>query len=699
MERLKNSLPRSEIGGMYVKKRITSFLLAMAMLLSLITVVSAAQGFTLKVDKTKLAAGETVTVTVELGEKMTGVSSAAAIVHYNSDVFTYESATCASGVKVSTKTTGTGADAQRAANFFDMDASGTLEAGMFVEMTFIAKENITVDTDAAFAVSADVPVVGNAEDKSFPTDKSAETIVTVTPAPSYTGYGVTASGPSNSITVGEKANVALKISNSNESITTYNAYYMTVKYNASLLTYAGTDMAITDDKNGMLTIAGYGEDKTCGTDNIVLTFTGKAVGDATVAVESAKVDVKANAVAKDAPSATRLTAEATVNVGAYQVSLPKDFTGAGTVNPGEDYTFTADNPNYAYTFDVVVGKNGTANVTDNGNGTYTISNDQITGNLTIKETGRTGKTRNVTVEGTGKDNVTAAAIATYGKDYTFTITKTLGYTYSVNAKAGEETIVVTEGANGSYTIAGTALTGDVVITVTKSQDTTTINFVGSGAKDVDGDNPRAVNSGVAFTFKLNKQLGCTYEVKLGDEVLVSNSDDSYTIPAEKVIGETLNVTVNATKPTYTINASNYVAVSGKNIWLITATCSALTEDTVLKYGDNAMFWSSKYNNGNGAYAWLVFSEQTQDKVVADATAAISIASGSKADITTITYDGDVNMTGVIDINDAQLAWNMYSALYENFDTVKMQKFLKADMDGDGKLDTADAAKIVALIGK
>lgn len=685
---------------MYVKKRITSFLLAMAMLLSLITVVSAAQGFTLKVDKTKLAAGETVTVTVELGEKMTGVSSAAAIVHYNSDVFTYESATCASGVKVSTKTTGTGADAQRAANFFDMDASGTLEAGMFVEMTFIAKENITVDTDAAFAVSADVPVVGNAEDKSFPTDKSAETIVTVTPAPAYEGYAVTAVGPTAPIAVGDKAQVTLQVENSNANVTAYNAYYMTVTYDASLLSYAGTDEAITDDKNGTLTIAGYGEEKPCNTDNIVLQFTGENVGVAKVTVESAKVDVKANAVANSAPSATILTKEVTVNVGSYKVTLPADFTGAETATSDKDYTFTAKNNNYDYTFTVKVGESGSATVKDNGNGTYTISKEDIKGNLSIEFVNKTGKIRTVTVTGEAKDDVTGyTSTATYGTDYTFTITETLGYTYSVNAKAGEETIVVTEGANGSYTIAGTALTGDVVITVTKSQDTTTINFVGSGAKDVDGDNPRTVNSGVAFTFKLNKQLGCTYEVKLGDEVLVSNSDGSYTIPAEKVIGETLTVTVNATKPTYTINASNYVAVSGKNIWLITATCSALTEDTVLKYGDNAMFWSSKYNNGNGdgAYAWLVFSEQTQDKVVADATAAISIASGSKADITTITYDGDVNMTGVIDINDAQLVWNMYSALYDDFNTVRMQKFLKADMDGNGKLDTADAAMIVGLI--
>ena len=42
---------------------------------------------------------------------------------------------------------------------------------------------------------------------------------------------------------------------------------------------------------------------------------------------------------------------------------------------------------------------------------------------------------------------------------------------------------------------------------------------------------------------------------------------------------------------------------------------------------------------------------------------------------------------------------MYNAQHSNFDTVNILKFLEADMTADGKLDTADAAAIIALITK
>ena len=65
----------------------------------------------------------------------------------------------------------------------------------------------------------------------------------------------------------------------------------------------------------------------------------------------------------------------------------------------------------------------------------------------------------------------------------------------------------------------------------------------------------------------------------------------------------------------------------------------------------------------------------------------------------IAYSGDVNLTDRVDINDAQLVWNMYNAEYTDFQTVNVRKFLEADMTADGKLDTADAAAITALLTK
>ena len=498
--------------------------------------------------------------------------------------------------------------------------------------------------------------------------------------------------------MGETAQVALKISNSDETIKTYNAYYMEVSYDAEKLTYVSinTDATVTDN-DGTLKIAGYGTDKTCDTDNIVLTFTGKAVGEANVTVNSAKVDAKENASGQDAPAATLLTKEAAVSVGGYQVTLPEGFTGNSTVAPDNDYTFRADNTNYDYTFTVKVGESGTANVTDNQNGSYTISKDDINGNLTITVATKTGKTRNVTVTGSGAADVTLTneGKATYGTAYTFTVNEDAKYIYTVTAKIGTENIAVS-GNNGSYTIAGDALTGDVVINVDKAgkpAETTTINFEGSGANDVKGGTPQTATNGENFTFELIKQDGYTYKVELDDEELTAGEDGKYTIPGSKINGTALTVTITATAPAYTIAVSKYMEMDAKTMYLITASGN-VGEGKVLNYGESKMYWSEKYS----AYAWLVISDKTLDEVKDEAAAAVKLADGEK---TNIDYTGDVNLTGVTDINDAQLVWNMYKVDYkDDFVTVNVQKYLTADVNGDRVLNTNDAVVIVnGLVGK
>ena len=59
--------------------------------------------------------------------------------------------------------------------------------------------------------------------------------------------------------------------------------------------------------------------------------------------------------------------------------------------------------------------------------------------------------------------------------------------------------------------------------------------------------------------------------------------------------------------------------------------------------------------------------------------------------------GDVNGTGLTDVNDAQLTYDMYNTKYSSFDVVSMLKFLNADVSGDKKVNTADATAIVSLI--
>ena len=223
-----------------------------------------------------------------------------------------------------------------------------------------------------------------------------------------------------------------------------------------------------------------------------------------------------------------------------------------------------------------------ADVIDNGDGSYTIKN--VTGNLTITDT-KTPKSYTVTVNGTGKDDVTAAANATYLTAYTFTLTK----------------------------------------------------------------------------------------------------DDKYTIPGAKLTGTALTVTVEKTaKQTAEVNVYEYVKLNGKNIYLVTAS-GTVADGKVMAYDGSAMFWSEKYK----AYAYLVISNTELTK--AEAAKKVTQASAAK---TELAYDGDVNLTGTVDVNDAQLVWNMYNAKYTDFSTVSMRKFLEADLNGDRKLTVLDAAAVI-----
>ena len=60
---------------------------------------------------------------------------------------------------------------------------------------------------------------------------------------------------------------------------------------------------------------------------------------------------------------------------------------------------------------------------------------------------------------------------------------------------------------------------------------------------------------------------------------------------------------------------------------------------------------------------------------------------------TVSYNFDVNGTKAVDVNDAQLVYNMYNAMYDGFETVPMRKFLEADVNGDKTVSTLDSAAI------
>lgn len=513
---------------------------------------------------------------------------------------------------------------------------------------------------------------------------AALTALNKTPDPKpETSYTISA-GSGSTVSVGQTANVTCTVTS--ETASTYNAYQLTVTYDSDKLTYAdiNTDATVLDDKAGNLTIIGFGADRTCGTDNLVLTFTAKAAGTANVTLTSAKIDASGNASGADAPAANIAGGLTVIKVN-YSVTLGEDFTGETTVEPGKDYTFTAKDKHYDYTISAKMGSS-TADVIDNGDGSYTIKN--VSGNLTITAA-KTPKSYTVTVEGTGKADVNAANTATYLTAYTFTLTKDEAYTYEVTVTVDGTAYTPTLNADGkTYTIAGADVTGNVVITVNKELKpvtTTEITFTGTGSADVVGGTTQTAENGKDFTFKLNADADYDYTVKLGTETLTPDTSGKYTIPSAKLTGTALTVTVEKTaKQTAEVNVYEYIKLDGKAIYLVTAS-GTVADGKVMAYDGSAMFWSEKYK----AYAYLVISNTELTK--AEAAKKVTQASATK---TSIAYDGDVNMTGTIDVNDAQLVWNMYNAKYADFSTVSMRKFLEADLNGDRKLTVLDAAAVI-----
>lgn len=562
------------------------------------------------------------------------------------------------------------------------DVTISVPAGTEAGTYTITIDGVTADADYGFT-----PILTNATTATATLtieDGSVNPPEPVIPE----GYSVAASGDAG-INVGGEATVALNVTHKEGNA--YNAYYFEVSYDKDVLTYKSADVqdVVVDEAAGTLKIAGYGANKDSGTAAVTLTFTGKAVGAGKVTITKANVDAKANANAQDAPAANidGTTAAATITVGGYSVTLPEGFSGAASAAAGTDYTFKASGDDYGC-YDVTATMGGeTTTVTNNGDGSFTIKN--VTGEIVVTAT---PKTYAVTVTGTGAGDVSEnAATATYKTDYTFKLTKADGCNYTVTVTAGGNTVTATATTEGVYTISGADIKGELSITVEKTAiviPTTTITITGD-TDDVQGGLILTAKNGEDTTFKINKKDGYTYTVKAGDTELTVGADGTVTIPGSLLTGAPLTVTVTRTAVNpYSVEVYEYVKLDGQSIWLVVA-----KSDSVLAYGADTMFTSEKY----GGYCWLVISAGNADTVKTEAIAAVKAGSGTAA---AAVYTGDVNGTGNIDVNDAQLVYNIYNTEYTSFDALSRAKFLAADVNGDHTVTVLDAAAVVnTVLGK
>lgn len=504
------------------------------------------------------------------------------------------------------------------------------------------------------------------------------------PPVTVTGYTVTM-GEDKAAIVGETVQIAPVVGYTTEDVDTYNAFDMTFTYDPAVLKLTSTQIegVTITDKEGTVNVRGYGADRTVGTAPFTLTFETLTTGDANVKLTSAKVDISGNAINKNAPEAAIPDDTTIVSVGGYPVTLPENFTGNATAQPGQDYTFSEPEDYYDYTVTVTVGDQ-TVEPTDNGNGSCTIPGDKVTGAITVTAS-KTGKKFNVTL---GKD-MTGEPTAQYMADYTAKLEKKNGYSYDVSVTIGGKAYTGYTVSQGSYSIPGSDITGDIVFTVTRTAIEGTVfsvTFEGSGAADATGS--KTVSPDADYTFTVAKTPGYDYTVTAkmgGQDVSFTEAENKYTI--ENVSGDlVIHIEKVAQR---TVEVSQYVELNGKTIFLVTAT-GTLETGKSFAYDGTAMVYSEAYN----AWCYLVIVEKGTSF---DATIAGEKITATATSFETIDATLDVNASGLVDINDAQLVYDIYNGKYENFDTVTMKKFLYADTNSDRTVNVTDAAAVVAAI--
>lgn len=530
---------------------------------------------------------------------------------------------------------------------------------------------------------------------------TAEIVVTNNSASLEAGYTASATTESSEASVDDMVYVAVNVASNDQA--NFAAAEIKLNYDADKLTYdeskSTLNGATVKDNGTSLTIEDYGEDQSFGTAYTVA-FTAKAKGEATVTLTSAALSTKANAEKKDLIPATisNDTVKFTLSL-VHSVNLPGIFKGENSVEDGKDYTFFLADDSALYDYGEITATVGDAEATviPNGDGSYTVKN--VTGNLVITAT-RTGKTFEVTVTGSARDDVKLPeSKPQYGVNYTFEIPAVSGYNVTLTGITyADGTKVPYTTAGNTVTIQGTDITANFTITMDKAivpPTVATVKVEGNAASDVTA--ATSAVPGTDFTFQVAEDTHYTYTVTaaIGDKsVDVAGSNGNYTIASSSFkAGDTIVITVKKSIKTDNVQVTKYITLDGTQMWLITVNTEKL-DGSVFTYKDQKMLWSEKYNDGNGAYCYLMISAEAQPSVSSDDLAII------QGDVTAVDYGMDVNISRKVDANDAQLVYNMYKASYAEFtDDVTVEKFLRADINGDATVNVEDAAAIINEILK
>ena len=680
-------------------KKILSILLTLAMVLSLVPAVFAADEptITMSADKTSVAPGETVTLTVSL-DKDTVVDGAGFKIDFDKEAYEYVKKVPDTFDDTTNENVANANGWVRAVYLNTKPSKPTTwSAGKLDTFTFKAKEGANTST-ATFKLTIENLEKYNPDDPAHNIKVAHKvvgselTIPVETPAAK--GYTVSL-GADKQVASGQIVEIPVTIGN-NDGKTTYSAYDMTFSFDPAILTLNMEATSIEGYRvipgSDTVQIVRYGQAAELG-DALTLSFVAAGQGTSDVKVTEAYVDTNANAIDLDAPAAAILDDSAVITVSGYTVSLPDDFTRTdaegSVIAAGGTLTFKPVDPNYDYTVTVTVGGGEATTVSPDENGIYTVPN--VNGNVVVTST-KTAKSFNVTL---GADT-TGNEKATYKTDYIFKLTPADGYVYNMTVTIGGEaytgfTAQVNDDGTTTYTIPGADVTGNIVINSNKQVkplETYKVTFAGTGAGEATGES--TVQEKANYTFTVAKQENFEYTITAtmgGKDVTVTEgANNTYTI--SNVTGNLVITIEKKSTLTMEVAVSEYVQMDNKTVFLVTVTGTP-EEGKAFAYGDNVMYKTTAY--GENVYSWLVIVDKNEAFTVATAEANITKASATAEEVK---QSYDVNETGVVDINDAQLTYDIYSGKYTDFEKVSVRKFLRADVNFDKAVNSTDAVAVV-----
>lgn len=697
------------------------------------------------VDKTAVKPGETVAVTYKLDHDLDAMTQLTIILRFDVSLFQFVSTNINDSVWFDNpsvnNTSVSGNNGFVRLREYKNSNTDTIAAGTLCTMTFKALEEISNPQAALFynnntgLLKSSIKVNNTlyaVDGTGFANGVDDPITVAIIPSSSSitvpkveTGYSVSMATDQQLVS-GQRVRIPVTVASSEKKITGFNAYDMTFTYDPTALTLntkTGDAANVTvEDNNGTVRVRRYGDAVPLG-EALALEFTAKATATSTVKLTNAKFDLDANSINFDAPDATISDADTVVNANNFTVTLPDAFTSDETrlVPNGGSFTFKPVDSHYTYTFTVKMGDTAKEGLTFGADDTYTIEN--ISGNVEVTCTGKTPKQYDVTYKidtDVEQDVTKGPETVTYLNDYSFTVTPRAGYSYRViysvdNGDPFVHTVIAVPTANDdgtlTYTIPGKEIVGGVRISISANTESgIPVVFTGNGVEDAASGNASSMGKNMPYYFTLNQRESCDYTVTAYYQPLASSTaskrpatvrslgNGKYVVEAVNyndylyVYAHSWNLVVKVEKVSHSaeeVTVSKYLELNDKTMMLITVKGTP-EGGSAFTYDGNTMYKVEGY--GTDRYAWLVIVDKGQTLTQEEAAAKVAISAADN--VVTITPSFDVNMTGKVDVNDAQLVYDMYNGTYSDFTKVSVEKFLRADVNATKTVDHTDAVAIV-----